>query len=274
MRPSTQINQKIGLIAGQGSIPDALASRWESEGLTPVIVGLKGTTDISVFKNRIAAEFSIGQAGHILNFFKSHGVTKLVMVGGLQRPNFWTLRTDFVGMSIVARLLFRKMGDDSLLKFIRDEIQKYGITVVGVHEFLPEMLSPSGVLGKISPTPDDLKIIADGFRAAKIHGADDKGQSIVVNADGVCGFEDVSGTNALINKCHGASGAILVKVSKPQQDLAFDMPTIGISTIEHVLKSGFKGIAVEADKTIILDREAVIKMCDDNGIFLMGLVGE
>jgi DUF1009 family protein len=273
MRTPTQIGQTIGLIAGQGSIPEALASRWEAQGLIPVIVGLKGITDPTIFKNRIAAEFSIGQAGHILNFFKSHGVTKLVMVGALKRPNFWTLRTDFFGMGIVAKLLFRQMGDDGLLRFIRREIEKFGIHVVGAHDYMPEMLCPIGALTKTSPATDDLKTIAMGFIAAKQHGADDKGQSIVVNASGVCGFETTEGTNALIESCAGQTGAILVKVSKPQQDLAFDMPTIGLSTAQNIFKAGFKGIAVEAGKTIIVDREMVVRLCDEHDLFLIGLEG-
>jgi DUF1009 family protein len=271
MQPAKEITHKtIGLIAGQGTLPDALVARWESNGLTPVIVGLKGITPPALLNGRVSAEFSIGQAGHILSFFKSNGVTELVMVGGLKRPNFWTLRTDFLGMTIVAKLLCRKVGDDGLLKFIRREIETFGIHVVGVHEFLPEILCPSGVLGKHHPTDDDLTVIADGFRAAKQHGADDKGQSIIVNANGVCGFEGAEGTNALIHSCHGAENAILVKVSKPQQDLAFDMPTIGLSTVDAVLKSGLKGIAVETGKTIILDRDEVVRKCDENGLFIMG----
>ena len=273
MRPSTQITDKIGLIAGQGSIPEALAARWESQGLTPVIVGLKDITDTAIFKNRIASEFSIGQAGHILNFFKSHGVTKLVMVGALTRPNFWTLRTDFVGMSIVARLLFRQMGDDGLLRFIRHEIEKFGIHVVGIHEYMPELLCPAGVLTKTSPTSDELKSISMGFTAAKQHGANDKGQSIVVNASGVCGYESKDGTNALIKSCAGQVGAILVKVSKPQQDMALDMPTIGVNTVQNILKSGFRGIAVEAGKTIIVDQDEVVRLCDEHGLFLIGCEG-
>lgn len=273
MLTAKEIGRKIGLIAGQGSIPETLLTRWESQGLTPVIVGLKGITDPSIFTNRIAAQFSIGQAGHILNFFKSHGVTELVMVGALSRPNFWTLRTDFVGMGIVAKLLFRQMGDDGLLRFIRREIEKFGIHVVGVHHYLPEVLCPVGVLGKISPTADDVRSIATGFTAAKQHGADDKGQSIVVNASGVCGVEAKDGTNALIALCAGQAGAILVKVSKPQQDLAIDMPTIGLSTARNILKAGFKGIAVEAGKTIIVDQDQVVRFCDEHGLFLIGLEG-
>ncbi len=262
--------QKIGLIAGQGEIPPLLTSRWQQQGLTPVVVGLRGITPEQTLTGHISAVFSIGQAGHILDFFKSHGVTKLVMVGGLQRPNFWTLRTDATGFSIVLKLLFRKIGDDTLLRIIRSAIEKYGIAVAGVHEFLPELLCPQGVLGHIQPTASDRQVIKEGLNAAKHHGAADKGQSVIINDHGVIGFEDVAGTNALIASCAGRDNAILVKVSKPQQDMALDMPTIGVSTVENAHRAGLKGIAVEAGKTIIMNRDAVIESCNRYGLFLIG----
>lgn len=266
-----KVNLKIGLIAGQGAIPESLILRWESQGLIPVIVGLEGITDPALLKNRISARFSIGQAGHILGFLRSHGVSKVVMVGSLARPNFWTLRTDFLGIKIIVRLLLRQMGDDGLLRFIRREIEKYGMKVVAVHEYMPDILSPSGVLTAKTPTVDDLKIIETGVHLAKQHGAEDRGQSVVVNASGLCALETKDGTNALIKSCAGVVGAILVKVSKPQQDLALDMPTIGISTIEYMIASGLKGLAVESGKTIIIDRDKVVSLCDRNGLFLVGV---
>lgn len=273
MHSTKEVSQKIGLIAGQGALPAALIKRWEETGLTPVIVALDGITPPSLCDDKISATFSIGQAGHILEFFKSQGVKQLVMAGALKRPNFWTLRTDLYGLKIVLKLLFKKMGDDTLLRNIRREIETFGISVAGAHEFLPEILSPVGILGKIMPTNEDLQIIQAGFIAAKDHGANDKGQSVIVNESGVLGFEDVHGTNALIASCAGANHALLVKVSKPQQDLALDMPTIGLSTVKNILTSGLRGIAVEAGKTIILDRDDVIRMCDDNGLFLVGVEG-
>lgn len=263
-------SKKIGLIAGQGELPEMLLKKWEETGLTPVIIGLNGFTSVELTFGRISKFFSIGQAGGILNFLKSEGVTKLVMVGGLKRPNFLTLRTDFVGLGIILKLLFRHMGDDGLLKFIRREIEKFGIHVAGVHEYLPEILCPEGVLGNIQPTAEDLKLIAKGFDIAKKHGAEDKGQSVIVTQDGTFGFETKEGTNALISSYQNSSGHILVKVSKPQQDLAFDMPTIGIKTIELCHQSGFKGIAVEMGKTIIMDRHRVIEMCNQYKLFLVG----
>lgn len=264
--------QKIGLIAGQGQLPHMLLARWKHLGLTPVVVGLDGITPSDTLVGHISRIFSIGQAGHILDFLKSEGVTQLVMAGALSRPNFWTLKTDMVGLRIIFKFLFRKVGDDTLLRTLRAEVESRGITVVGVHHYLPELLCPVGVLGSVSPDETDKAVIVSGLKAAKLHGAEDRGQSVVVGADcEVLGYEEVSGTNALIASCSGRQGAVLVKVSKPQQDLALDMPTIGPSTIEAVHHAGFKGIAIEAHKTIVLDQERVISLSNQYGLFLVGI---
>lgn len=267
--------QKIGLIAGQGDLPVALLQKWQSMGVTPVVVGLHGTTPENILHDQISAVYSIGQAGHILDFFKSHGVQKIVMAGGLKRPNFWTilstLRTDKTGFQIILKLLCRRMGDDSLLKIIRHEIETRGLQVAGAHEFLPEILCPVGVLGKIQPTEDDFQKIQNGFIKAKSHGATDKGQSVVMGDNGQIAYETETGTNALIKSCAGWNEAILIKTSKPQQDLSLDMPTIGIGTIDVAHVSGFKGIAIEAGKTIILDRDKVIELCNEYRIFVVGI---
>ncbi len=268
-------SQKIGLIAGQGTLPEILLAHWQQQGLTPVVIGLEGITPLSVIDGHLSSVFSIGQAGHILRFLKSHGVAQLVMAGGLKRPNFWTLvcmlKIDWEGFKIISKIIFRKIGDDTLLKIIRDRIRQYGIDVVGAHEFMPEILCPAGVLGLIQPSTDQFEIVRNGFLFAKQHGKSDKGQSVVVNENGICGCETADGTNALIHQCKNFSNPILVKVSKPQQDLALDMPTIGIPTVQNAKAAGFKGIAIEAGKTIILDKDEVIQQCNNAGMFMIGI---
>lgn len=264
-------SEKIGLIAGQGQIPEMLLKAWERAGLSPVIVGLDGITDQALLTGRCGAFFSIGQVGHIFDFLRSHQVKRVVMIGAMRRPNFWTLRTDAVGLRIILSLLLRRMGDDSLLKFIRAQFEKRGISVVGAHEFLPDILASAGAMGSVVPDDVTLSRIRNGFRAAKRHGADDKGQSIVIGECGQILLETESGTNALIKLASGLKRAILVKVSKPQQDLALDMPTIGPETVRQAIAVGIIGIAVEAGKTMLVDRQDVVRLCNDAGLFLLGI---
>lgn len=267
---------RVGLIAGQGDLPCRLIARWREQGVSPIVVGLKGITPDSLSDlTDDVTFFAIGQAGHILEHLKDQGAQSVVLAGALKRPNFWALRTDSYGFGILLRLLsrlvLRRMGDDSLLKFIRHEIEKFGLTLIGAHEVLPDILSPAGVLGTVSPTEGEWIRMEQGVLAAKRHGADDKGQSVVVDAQGTIYYETETGTNALIGACAGQETPILVKMSKPQQDLALDMPTIGPVTIENLHKAGFRGVAVEAGRTLILDRARVIAMCNAYGLFVMGI---
>ena len=129
-------------------------------------------------------------------------------------------------------------------------------------------------MGTLAPLPEDAESIERGFNAAKEHGRQDKGQSVVVQQDMVLGLEGDDGTAALMKKAAAIKsvgrGPILVKVCKPQQDKALDMPTIGEQTIETARSCGFAGIVVEAGETLILDREKVITLCNEYGIFLLG----
>ncbi len=148
---------RVGLIAGQGDLPRRLIARWREQGVSPIVVGLKGITPDSLSDlTDDVTFFAIGQAGHILEHLKEQGAQSVVLAGALKRPNFWALRTDSYGFGILLRLLsrlvLRRMGDDSLLKFIRHEIEKFGLTLIGAHEVLPDILSPAGVLGTVSPT--------------------------------------------------------------------------------------------------------------------------
>ncbi len=266
--------EKIGLIAGQGQIPQQLITRWVELGHVPVIAALKGVTDPALVDGKISEWFSVGQVGHILKFFQSQGVHRLVMIGAMNRPNFWTLRTDFLGLYLILKFLSHSIGsigDDALLRLIRGEIEKKGMKVIGVHHFLPELLCPSGVLGDVQPDEDARVLIRIGFDAAKRHGALDRGQSVVVSPEGVIALEGRDGTNSMIAGCRGRLTPILVKVSKPQQDMDVDMPTIGPSTVENCHAAGFIGIAVESGHTLVTDRDAVLRLCNMYGMFLIGI---
>jgi DUF1009 family protein len=263
--------QKIGLIAGQGPLPEMLCQRWEAMGFIPVIVLLDGISDLNLKKNnRISQVFSIGQAGKILSFLTEQSVKNLTMVGALSRPNFWTLKTDAVGLSIIFKVIFKRTGDDRLLKILRHTFEQYNITVVGIHEYIPELLCPPGLLSQKRPTSEEMQAIQSGINVAKEHGRQDLGQSIIIYADGSYRAEDKRGTNHLILSSPPHQSGILVKMSKPQQDLALDMPTIGITTINNAVQVGLKGIVVEANKTIVVDREMVLKACDKHGLFFWG----
>lgn len=251
----------VGIIAGNGDLPDRLAARLTEQGFVPVIA-------------RLGGDFGVGQAGAIISYFKKMNVHDLVMVGGLQRPNWLTLKVDLAGLRIVSKFLFRKLGDDGLLRAVRGALESEGFRVQGVHRYMPELLAPFGQLGSVCAPLDVAawdREVAAGLGAAKAHGARDLGQSVVFLDGHVFDLEDRGGTNALMRRAASARGRkILFKAAKPQQDLDLDLPTIGRRTIDTAIECGFSGIVVEAGRTLFLDRDYVIAQADRHGIFVFG----
>lgn len=275
MRPPQESQlKKVGILAGTGRSPELLAERLEAEGKTPYIVAFSGITDPSLYRERQHLVAPIGMAGRILSWLKEQGVSDVVMTGALKRPEWSKLKVDPRGMMIIAKVALKKLGDDSLLRVLRKEIEAEGLTLRGIQDFVPELLAGEGVLGLVQPLPEDEDTIQRGFNAAKELGRQDQGQSVVVQQDSVLGLEDAGGTKALMEKAAKdksvGRGPILVKVCKPQQDRALDMPTIGVQTVETAREGGFAGIVVEAGETLILDSAEVVRLCNNYGLFLLG----
>ncbi|MDY0028577.1 MAG: UDP-2,3-diacylglucosamine diphosphatase LpxI [Pseudobdellovibrionaceae bacterium] len=261
MCPTEKNSLKIGLIAGNGDLPARFIRALEHQGgeVVPVYLGI---------------DYSVGQAGAIISHFKERHVTDLVMVGGLQRPNLLTLKVDKRGMQIVGKLLRRSLGDDALLRVIREELESEGFRIHGIHEFMPELLFPLGRHVVPQGWRGSDGAISSGFRAAKEHGAQDLGQSVIIDGlDGhVMAREDKRGTDYLMKSVASLEGIkILVKVSKPQQDHALDLPTIGIKTVAMAKSCGISGIVVEAGATLSPDFDAVSDSCRQQDIFLCGM---
>ncbi len=265
-----------GLIAGAGKLPYLLVEKWESEGLKPVIIAIDGYADVDLYKGRIGTTIPLGSAGKMVDFLKVNNVTDLVINGRVTRPDLFKLKPDARGMMVIARILLKKkIGDDALLKVIRAEIEKDGFKLRAIQEFLPEVLTPAGLLTKTPVLDEDKASIDIGFQAARSHGAKDLGQSVVVQQGDVIGLESEKGTNALIreagrNKQIGR-GPILVKACKPQQDKSLDLPTVGLSTAREAQAAGFVGIVLQAGETLLVDRDETIEFCDRNNIFLFGI---
>lgn len=266
-----------GLIAGAGQLPALLVKKWQSGGLDPVVIGIEGfaepdlSTDINL---------PLGSAGKIISFLKDNNVSDMVIAGRVSRPDFFRLKPDPRGMMVIAKILLKKtIGDDALLRLIREEIEKDGFRLRGIHEFLPELLTPLGLLTNTSIANEDWLSIETGFAAAIDHGRKDLGQAVVVQNGSVIAFEGIKGTNAMIREASRVKqeidrGPILVKTCKPQQDQALDLPTAGLSTAKKCAREGFSGIVLQAHHTLLIDREEVIDFCDAHNMFLFGTTGE
>lgn len=268
--------KKLGIIAGGGRLPLRLIIACEQKGIDIFIVAFEGQTDSAILKGRPHIVTRVGAVGKIIRTLKDHGVRDIVMIGGLRRPSFAELRPDIKALGIVMRHgLKRGVGDDGLLRVLRGEFEGEGFRFHGVQRFVTELLAEPGVIGRRKPDKADMDSIRMGATVARAVGRLDVGQAVVVQESLVLGVEGVEGTDELVRRCAAyrrkGRGPILVKLSKPQQDTALDLPTIGPDTVNLCAHAGMAGIAIEAGRSLVLDRDEVRAIADRLGLFIVAL---
>lgn len=270
---------KLGIIAGGGRLPLRLIIACEQRGIEIFIVAFEGQTDPAILKGRPHIVTRLGAAGRIIRSLKDHGVRDIVMIGGMRRPSFAELRPDLKALGIVLRNgLKRGVGDDGLLKVLRREFEREGFRFHGVQRFVTDLLAEPGVMGRHKPDKNDMNAIRLGASVARTIGRLDVGQAVVVQESLVLGVEGAEGTDELVRRCAAyrrrGRGPILVKLCKPQQDTALDLPTIGPDTVNLCAHAGMAGVAIEAGRSLILDMDDVIAIADRLGLFIVALTPE
>jgi DUF1009 family protein len=185
------------------------------------------------------------------------------------------MKPDLRGLSFLARVAGKSLGDDSLLSAVIGEIEQEGFKVVGVDSILADLLAPVGVLGRCQPDEIAEADIRRGFAVVRALGKADVGQAAVVQQGIVLGVEAAEGTDAMLARCSGlrreGPGGVLVKSKKPQQERRADLPSIGIATVRNAAAAGLRGLAVEAGHTLIIDRAQVIAAADAAALFVIGV---
>lgn len=260
----------IGIVAGSGVYPETFIreARRKSPGIRLVVAAFTGETRPELAKMADATEWMrVGQLSKPIKFFCREGATEAVMMGQISPKNLFELRTDLRALMMFARLKARNA--ETIFGAIADEMAKDGITVLPATTFLEDHLpGPGHVCGP----PFKKRQLADaefGFRIAKQTSALDIGQSVVVRHGTVLAAEAFEGTNACIRR-GGELGrgkdVMLVKVSKPNQDFRFDVPVVGPQTIETCAAAGVESIAIEAGKTLLLEKERVAELCEKHRI--------
>jgi DUF1009 family protein len=255
----------IGIIAGSGVYPETFvaAARRNSPGVKLVAAAFHGETKPELAGQVEATEwFRVAQLGKMLRFFRREGVTEAVMMGQISPRNLFDMRPDLRVLMILARV--KERNAETLFGAVADELAKEGITVLPATTFLEDHLpGPGDVCGP----PFKKRQLADaefGFRIAKQSSALDIGQSVVVRHGTVLAVEAFEGTNACIRRggeLGNGKSVMLVKVSKPNQDFRFDVPVIGPQTIETCAAAGVSGIAIEAHRTLLLEKALVAELC-------------
>lgn len=271
------LENKIGIIAGKGTLPRQLMHSLMERNIKSYLAALTDITEKETAEAATESDwFRIAAAGKIVKFFKDNNVKQLVLVGGMKRPSLTSLIPDGAGLKLLNKLRkFTDAGDNKLFSVITEFLEENGFELLGVHEVVPELLADKGVLGKVEPDKHGLQDIEYGKNIAQEIGRLDIGQAAIVQNGVTLGVEAFEGTDALITRCGNLQfddhGAILVKIKKPKQDRRIDLPSIGTKTIERLHEFNYKGVAVEAGDSLILDKEETIKLADKLGIFIYGI---
>ena len=267
------MTESIGLIAGNGRFPLIFAETAKREGVRVVAVAHRGETDEAIDGVAdVVTWVRIGELGKMIRAFHDAGVRRAVMAGGLSKAGvFRGGRPDLRGAMFLARM--RSFRDDALLRGIAGEFENDGIAIVPSTTFLSTIVAHDGTLGRVAPKRKEWRDIAYGFRLAKELGRFDAGQSVVVRGGVALAIEGMEGTDACIRRGGelGHGGVIVVKVSKPGQDLRFDVPAVGRVTITSMIEAKATVLALEAERTILIDRDAMLADADRAGIAVVGV---
>ena len=264
---------KIGIIAGGGQFPLLFAKAAHSQGLKVYAAAHQGETDKTLEDHVERLQWvKLGQLGKIIDFFKQEGVRKAVFIGSITKINiFRDVRPDLKGLGLWNKINIKQ--DDAILRAVADRLEKDGIEVVASTGYVPELLFPKGILTRKKPTKDQMSDIVFGWEIARSLGNLDIGQCVVVRNKTVLAVEAIEGTDAAIRRggSLGKEKAVVVKLRKPNQDLRFDLPAIGMKTLDSMKEVHASVLAVEAEYALFFDRESVIQAANNAGIVIVGI---
>jgi DUF1009 family protein len=271
----------LGLIAGGGDLPRAVAQSAGAAGRPVFVVALRGMC------GDWAEEFphewvSLGEPGRALKTLGNAGAKEVLLVGKVERPKFSELKLDAKGVMILPRVIAAaRQGDDALLRMLVGLFEEAGFRAVSVADAAPGLVADQGPLGRILPNDDHRADIARAFDIVRALGALDVGQAAAVCEGLALAVEAAEGTDAMIarigqlrDNLRGTPQkrrGVLVKALKPTQDAKTDMPVIGVETVRRIAEVGLAGIAVEAGKSLIVGKEAMASEADRLGVFVVGV---
>lgn len=263
----------LGIVAGGGALPRRIAEAAAEQGRPVFVVAFEGYTDPETVDGLPHAWLRLGQTGAALRRLKEAGCSEVVMAGPMRRPTLSSLSLDLRSVAALAKAGTRVFGDDGLLSVIVEEIERDGFRVIGVDDILGGYLAPEGDLAGRSTDDRDEVDIARGIAVLRALGNADVGQAVAVQEGLVLAAEAIEGTDAMIVRAgelrRPGPGPVLVKGSKPGQEHRADRPTIGEATVAAAAAAGFRGIAIEAGATLVVDRPTTVRAAADAGLFLV-----
>src|SRR5574344_166842 len=270
---SIMLENKQALIAGDGMLPVKMAQYAKDNGFSVIAISLS-SDNYKQLKKYCSKVYSCspGELLKIQDILQTEGLKQLTFLGKvhkgliLKRPRFDAKALDLIKNA-------KRLNDDEVMMIIVRELEQIGVTVLDQTIFIKNLMIPAGVLGKVKPTEAQIEDVNYGFSLAKEMGKLDVGQSVVIKDKMIMAVEAIEGTDRCIRR--GArlakAGASVIKVSKPSQDKRFDIPAVGLNTLKTMKKYKANLLTVEADETIIVDYEKVVKYADANNIVIMAV---
>ncbi len=267
---------RLGLIAGNGRFPFLVLDAARGAGHDVTVIALKEETfpELEALAARAPAAplhwLSINQLGACVAALKNAQVERAVMAGQVKHTKLFDLRPDWTLGRVLMRLAAK--NTDSLISGVADVLRDEGIELIDSTSFLGPLMAAGGALTARPPTDQEAADFAFGYRIADVVAGLDIGQTIVVKSSAVVAVEAMEGTDAVIARAGQLAGAgtRVVKVAKPNQDMRFDVPVVGVSTIEAMKAAGATALSVDAGKTLMIDGDAIVKAADAAGICIVG----
>lgn len=278
--------ERIGLIAGNGRFPLLVLDAARSRGTDVVVAAIKEETCPEVESRGAAAVYwmSLGELGKLIETFKREGVTRAIMAGQVRHKQiFSSIRPDWKMAKLLLSL--RARNTDALLGAVASALAEEGITLVDSTSYLEPLLARAGVLTQRAPNEEEAGNIAYGRQVARHLAQYDIGQTVVIAESACVAVEAMEGTDATILRAGEIMASLaateagekstlsraltVVKVAKPNQDMRFDVPVVGVPTIETMRRAGATALAIDAGKTLLLDGEAIVRAADEGGIAIV-----
>ena len=270
--------ERVGLIAGLGRFPFEVARAVRRRGGSVVGVAIHELTDKDLERELDACHWvHLGELERLVSAFREVGVRDLVMAGKVPKTFLYeqahALRPDASARAVLAGLRDRK--DDSILGAVADFLERAGFRLRGQCELAPELLAESGPLGRHAPTPEQWEDVRFAWPIARSLGGLDVGQTVVVRRGAVMALEAMEGTDAAVRRGAALSGpgCCVVKLAKPHQDPRFDVPTVGPGTLRVLVETRAALLAIEAGRTVVLERQGLVELADAAGVAVVGVSG-
>ena len=262
----------LGIIAGNGVYPRLLAEAARKAGVKKIIAAaFTNETDPGITQRVDLIEWMrVGQLNRLLKFFNQNKVHHVIMAGQIAPKNLFDLRPDWKALMLLGKL--KQRNAESIFAAIADELAKVNVDLLPATTFLEDSLASSGLIAGPKLSRQEQDDVDLGWKIAKEIARLDIGQTVLVRSGTVVAVEALEGTNDAIRRggALAREGAIMVKVAKPKQDMRFDVPVIGLETIRIAAEARLRVIAVEAGKTLLLERDAIVDLANRSKISIVG----